>query len=143
MTHWPPTPLFCRGRARLRLRSNPLKRLQATHPLVLHSPSPRGYIYFANTLRTFSSLANVLKCVYTTRMTKRRQLVLDFIRTYMKQHGVSPSYEVVAKGLGMSSKSNIHRIVHCLKQDGHLELKPYKFHSIKLVDQSAKMMAKL
>ena len=76
-------------------------------------------------------------------MTKRRQLVLDFIRTYMKQHGVSPSYDTIAKGLGMSSKSNIHRIIHRLKQDGHLELKPYKFHSIKLVDQTAKMLAKL
>jgi SOS-response transcriptional repressor LexA len=76
-------------------------------------------------------------------MTQRRKLVLDFIRAYIRLHGVSPSYEVIARSLGMSSKSNIHRIVHCLKQDGLIELKPYKFHSIKLVDQSAKEMAKL
>jgi len=76
-------------------------------------------------------------------MTERRQLVLDFIRAYIRLHGVSPSYEVIARSLGMTSKSNIHRIVHRLKEDGHIELKPYKFHSIKLSDRSMKEMAKL
>jgi SOS-response transcriptional repressor LexA len=76
-------------------------------------------------------------------MTKRRQLVLDFIRAYIRLHGVSPSYEVIAKSLGMSSKSNIHRIIHRLKEDGYLDLKPYKFHSIKLVDKSVKEISKL
>jgi repressor LexA len=76
-------------------------------------------------------------------MTKRRQLVLDFIRAYVRLHGVPPSYEVIAKGIGLSSKSNIHRIVHRLKADGHLVTKPYKFHSIRLVDSSAQAMMNL
>jgi SOS-response transcriptional repressor LexA len=74
-------------------------------------------------------------------MTK--QLVLDFIRAYIRIHGVSPSYQVIAKSIGLSSKSNIHRIVHRLKQDGLIELRPYKFRSIKLVDQSVKEISKL
>jgi repressor LexA len=76
-------------------------------------------------------------------MTKHRQLVLDFIRAYIRLHGVPPSYEVIAKGIGLKSKSNIHRIVHRLKSDGHLVTKPYKFHAIKLVDTSAKALMKL
>jgi repressor LexA len=76
-------------------------------------------------------------------MTKRRQLVLDFIRAYIRLHGVPPSYEVIAKGIGLSSKSNIHRIVHRLKADGHLVTKPYKFHAIRLIDSSAQAMMKL
>jgi repressor LexA len=76
-------------------------------------------------------------------MTERRKLVLEFIRAYVKLHGVSPSYEVIAKGIGLNSKSNIHRIVHRLKADGHLVTKPYKFHAIKLVDTSAKEVMKL
>jgi SOS-response transcriptional repressor LexA len=76
-------------------------------------------------------------------MTKRRQLVLDFIRAYVRLHGVPPSYEVIAKGIGLKSKSNIHRIVHRLKADGHLVTKPYKFHAIKLVDQSARSVMSL
>jgi SOS-response transcriptional repressor LexA len=76
-------------------------------------------------------------------MTKRRQLVLDFIRAYIRLHGVSPSYEVIAKSIGLSSKSNIHRIIHRLREDGHIELKPYKFHSIRLADKSMKEISKL
>ena len=76
-------------------------------------------------------------------LSKRRQLVLDFIRAYIRLHGVPPSYEVIAKGIGLSSKSNVHRIVHRLKEDGHLTVRPYKFHSIKLVDNSVKAVASL
>jgi repressor LexA len=76
-------------------------------------------------------------------MSKRRQLVLDFIRAYIRLHGVPPSYEVIAKGIGLSSKSNVHRIVHRLKEDGHLTIRPYKFHSIKLVDNSVKDVVRL
>ena len=76
-------------------------------------------------------------------MTDRRKLVLEFIRAYVKLHGVSPSYEVIAKGIGLNSKSNIHRIVHRLKADGHLVTKPYKFHAIKLVDTSVQQVTRL
>ena len=76
-------------------------------------------------------------------LSKRRQLVLDFIRAYIRLHGVPPSYEVIATGIGLSSKSNVHRIVHRLKEDGHLTVRPYKFHSIKLVDNSVKAVASL
>ena len=69
--------------------------------------------------------------------------MLDFIRAYIRLHGVPPSYEVIAKGIGLSSKSNVHRIVHRLKEDGHLTVRPYKFHSIKLVDNSVKAVASL
>jgi repressor LexA len=76
-------------------------------------------------------------------LSKRRQLVLDFIRAYIRLHGVPPSYEVIAKGIGLSSKSNVHRIVHRLKEDGHLTIRPYKFHSIKLVDTSVREVVRL
>ena len=76
-------------------------------------------------------------------MSKRRQLVLDFIRAYIRLHGVSPSYEVIARGIGLKSKSNIHRIIHRLKTDGHIVTKPYKFHAIKLVDTSVRDVVRL
>ncbi len=76
-------------------------------------------------------------------MTKHRQLVLEFIRAYIRLHGVPPSYEVIARGIGLKSKSNIHRIVHRLKADGHLVTKPYKFHAIRLVDNSVRAVVSL
>lgn len=72
-----------------------------------------------------------------------KQKVLEFIRSHIAVNGVSPSYEAIAKGVGMSSKSNIHRIVHRLRDEGLLDLKPYKFHSIKLVDRSVQEISRL
>ena len=93
--------------------------------------------------RGSGALSHVPKRHQLLFMTERRQLVLDFIRAYIRLHGVPPSYEVIAKGIGLSSKSNVHRIVHRLKEDGHLTIRPYKFHSIKLVDASVKTVMSL
>ena len=49
-------------------------------------------------------------------------MVLDFIRIYMEEKRVSPTLQNIAEGLGMRSRSNIHRIVHSLKKMGHLKV---------------------
>lgn len=76
-------------------------------------------------------------------MTERWQLVLDFIRAYIKKHGVSPSYEVMAKSLGLKSRANMHRIVRRLEEEGHLQVKPRKFYGLKVVDRSIEDVVKL
>ena len=76
-------------------------------------------------------------------MTQTQQLIFDFIRTYLKTHGEPPSDEVIAKGVGLKSKSNIHRIVHKLEEEGYLRVKPYKVKSIKLIDSSAQVIGRL
>jgi SOS-response transcriptional repressor LexA len=76
-------------------------------------------------------------------MQEKHKLVLDFIKAYMKLHGVSPSYAVIAKGLSMKSKSNIHRIIHKLKDEGLVAVKPYQFNSIRVIDKSVREVASL
>jgi SOS-response transcriptional repressor LexA len=76
-------------------------------------------------------------------LNEKHQLVLDFIRAYIKLHGVAPSYSVIARGLGLKSKSNIHRVVHLLKDEGLLVVKPYQFNSIKLIDRSVRGVSSL
>lgn len=76
-------------------------------------------------------------------LKEKHQLVLDFIRAYVRLHGVPPSYSVIARGLGLKSKSNIHRVIHILQDEGLLVIKPHKFNSIKLVDKTVKGVASL
>jgi len=76
-------------------------------------------------------------------MSPKQQLVYDFIRAYVRLHGVPPSYAVIARGLGLKSKANIHRVIHILKDEGLLVIRPYKFNSIKLVDRSVRGVASL
>ena len=69
-------------------------------------------------------------------VTDRWQLVLDFIKAYVRRHGVSPSYEVMAKSFGLKSRANMHRIVRRLEKEGHLKVAPRKFYGLKVVDRS-------
>jgi SOS-response transcriptional repressor LexA len=76
-------------------------------------------------------------------MPDKHQLVLDFIKAYIRLHGVAPSYSVIARGLNMRSKSNIHRIIHNLKDEGLGAVKPYQFNSIRVIDRSVREVASL
>lgn len=76
-------------------------------------------------------------------MSPSQQAIFEFIKAYMRMHGEPPSYGVIARGVGLSSKSNIHRIIHRLEEEGYLKLKPYKAKSIKLVDASAQVIGRL
>lgn len=78
-----------------------------------------------------------------SKMTGRWKLVLEFIQAYIKMYGVPPSYTIMAKGLGMKSRSNMHRIVHRLEEEGLLETKPRKYLSIRVVDRSVKEISAL
>jgi len=76
-------------------------------------------------------------------MNEKHKLVLDFIKAYVKLHRVPPSYSVIARGLGLKSKSNIHRVIHILQAEGCLEIRPHKFNSIKLTDRSVRGVTSL
>ena len=54
-------------------------------------------------------------------MTERERNVLKFILAYIDERGgVSPSYEEIAAGSGLSNKSHAHQAVHQLINKGHL-----------------------
>jgi len=98
-------------------KSNPHSHLPSPQPLAMETPPPID-----------------LKCpppggIY---ITKARLRVLRFIRAYIAVHGVAPSYGIMMNGLGMRTKSNMHRIVEDLVKGGYLEKVPKKFLGIKL-----------
>lgn len=67
-----------------------------------------------------------------SKMPKNGSKALEFIQAYIKIHKVSPSYEAIAKGLGMKAKSNAYRIVKRLVEHGMLETLPGKFYGIRV-----------
>ncbi len=52
--------------------------------------------------------------------TRRQREVLDFIARYIESHGYQPSYQVIARHMGVSSRAGIARIVNDLETQGHL-----------------------
>lgn len=53
-------------------------------------------------------------------LTKKQRMVLDYIRLFLAEHGHAPSYEEIARGLGLSSPSTIHAHVENLTRKGYL-----------------------
>lgn len=76
-------------------------------------------------------------------MTERQKLVLDFIQTFIKMRGFPPSYAEIAQGLGMRSKSNIHRHVHTLREKGLIQVKPHMVRSLKVIDNTVNELVRL
>lgn len=76
-------------------------------------------------------------------MTERQRLVLEFIKTYIEMKGFAPSLQDIATGLGMKSRSNIHRVVHDLRRNGLLTIRPNRVRTIRLEDRSVRQVASL
>ena len=66
-------------------------------------------------------------------MTKRQKEVLDYILAYWSEHGYSPSYDEIGVALGISSKSNVHRLIYSLVNRGFLKNHPRKSRSLLVV----------
>jgi repressor LexA len=76
-------------------------------------------------------------------MTEKQKRVYDFIQAFIKTHGFAPSYTEIAKGLELRSKSNIHRLVHSLKDKGLIKINAHMVRSIKVIDNTVREMAAL
>lgn len=51
-------------------------------------------------------------------MTPRQRDTYEFIGAFVDQYGHSPSYDEIAKGIGVRSKSSVHRLVTGLAERG-------------------------
>ena len=53
-------------------------------------------------------------------LTKRQKEILDFVQSYQKKHGISPSLKEIGKHFGLSSLSTIHHHLKSLQEKGYL-----------------------
>ena len=53
-------------------------------------------------------------------LTKRQKEVLDYISSFVEQHGYSPSYEELAAGLNLASLATVHKHVSTLEAKDYL-----------------------
>lgn len=66
-------------------------------------------------------------------MTPRMHATLSFVRAFQFKHGYCPSYGEIADGIGLKSKSNVHRIVKRLEERGHIRRLFHKARSIEVI----------
>ena len=63
-------------------------------------------------------------------LTRRQWQVLEFIASFIREQGYSPSYEEICEGLKVSSLATVHKHVSTLEQKGFLVHGPHQSRSI-------------
>lgn len=67
-------------------------------------------------------------------LTPKQRLLLDFIVRYQRERrGVSPSFDEMARALGLASKSGVHRLVEGLVARGALVRMPNQARTLQVV----------
>ncbi len=64
------------------------------------------------------------------RPTKKQKLLLEFIESFIAQHGYSPSYREIMNGVGYSSVATVAVHINNLVQRGHLIKREHSARSL-------------
>lgn len=67
-------------------------------------------------------------------MTEKQRELYLFIKSYMKEKKISPSFEECRIALGLKSKSGIHRLIRALEERSVIITIPHRARSIELLD---------
>lgn len=73
-------------------------------------------------------------------VTRRQREVLDFITGFVEQHGYSPSFEEIAKGLNLKSLATVHKHVSNLQTKGALQRGHNRSRSIDVIPQRSSVV---
>lgn len=65
-------------------------------------------------------------------LTKRQKQIYDFIKSYIKRRGLSPTFEEIQKHLKLKALSTIHEHIEKLIEKGFIEKRGYGARSIEL-----------
>lgn len=68
-------------------------------------------------------------------LTQRQKAVLDFIKSYITQHGVSPTLTEIDKKFELGSSSAAYQHVQALQRKGYLKKLPFQARSISLLEK--------
>lgn len=67
------------------------------------------------------------------RPTKKQRELLDFISTFIAEHGYSPSYREIMAGLNYTSVATVALHVNNLIKRGHIEKRDHSARSLEVV----------
>lgn len=72
-------------------------------------------------------------------MTKKQKEILDFITEYIKDQGISPSYQEIGENFGLSSPATVHQHIQALKEKGYIKTGFNEKRSIELTSKVMKL----
>jgi repressor LexA len=76
-------------------------------------------------------------------LTRKQQLILDFIQKSQGTEGVTPTYQEIADRFGFRSLNSVTEHVRLLRQKGRLESEPGKARALRVTSPLAKLRSRL
>ena len=73
----------------------------------------------------------------TIRPTKKQKELLDFIASFIAEHGYSPSYREIMAGLNYTSVATVALHVNSLIKRGHIQKRDHSARSLEVVRSEA------
>jgi len=68
-------------------------------------------------------------------LTRRQKEVMDFLSGFIQQHGYSPSYDEIAKGLSLASLATVHKHIQALEAKQYLRRSYNHSRSLEISDR--------
>ena len=68
-------------------------------------------------------------------LTRRQKEVLEYIAQFLKEHGYSPSYEEIARGLELASLATVHKHLQALELKGYVRRGFNQSRSVEIADK--------
>lgn len=67
--------------------------------------------------------------------TPQQRAALEFIKGYIAQNGVSPTFAEISDALTLNSKSGVHRLLQGLSERGAVSYLPHRHRSIRVLNE--------
>lgn len=65
-------------------------------------------------------------------LTRRQQDALNFLIDFHDQNGIYPSFDEIKDGIGLASKSGVHRLLTALEKRGYIRRLPDRARAIEV-----------
>ena len=76
-------------------------------------------------------------------VTRRQKEVLDFLETFVNRNGYSPSFEEIARGMGLKSLATVHKHITNLEKKGMLDRVHNRSRSIDVLPPGSRTRSSL
>ena len=74
-----------------------------------------------------------MRCCYMTKLSKRQQDILQFIKDEVSNRGYPPSVREIGEAVGLASSSTVHGHLSRLEKKGYIRRDPTKPRAIEII----------
>ena len=70
-------------------------------------------------------------------LTKKQKELFDYLRDYISNNQISPSFEEMKEAVNLKSKSGIHRLITSLEQRGFIKRLKHRARAMEIIDKNS------